>query len=94
MSDLRVDTTALRHASTRLRQAAEFAGTARDRGSWLRELAPSVGGDAARATDRFLREWSYGLDILGKDAEGLATALDGAATAYEAVETGLGGGLP
>lgn len=93
MTDLRVDTASLRDAAAQLRAAREFAETARERGGRLRGLAPSAGGAAARAAEDFLREWSYGLGLLGDDAETLATVLDSAAAAFEAVESQLTEGL-
>ena len=93
MSDLAVDTTALRTAAAELRRAAEFAAEAKDRGGRLRDLGPGAAGEAARAVEDFLREWSYGLGIVGEDALTLANALDGAAAAFEAVEAGLTGEL-
>jgi hypothetical protein len=93
VSDLSVDTDALRAAVTGLREAASFAATARDRGGRLQDLAGGAGGGSAQAVGDFLHKWSYGLGIIGDDAETLAKALEQAAAAFEAVEEQLTEGL-
>lgn len=87
-----MDTGALRATAGQLR--AVGAGTAEmgGRSGGLAILVPAVGSHAAaQPLNEFIQAWSYGLGVLGHDVAVLAGTLDGAAAAFETIETELAG---
>lgn len=98
MGDLVVDTSALRGVAGTLRSIGSAASEMHGHGDRLSPLVPAVGAaDPARALSDFLAAWSYGLGLTGHQVTLLASMLDSAAVAYDAVEARLSvaaGGAP
>lgn len=76
---------------------AEIGATAREIEDQHRRMASTVSDcgseDLAAATDGFLDAWSYGMKIIGADADGLGEAIGECAAVYEATDQAGATGL-
>lgn len=88
--DLAVDTGALRSGSASLRDTGRIAAELHAKADRLVPLAAGAGSHAAtEAIDRFVSAWTYGVGVIGHEVDVAAAALDGVATAFEAIEERL-----
>ena len=72
------------------RSLTEIGETAREIEDHHRRMASTVGDcgseDLSEATFDFLDAWSYGMKIIGADADGLGEAIGECAAVYEAID--------
>ena len=94
MSDLAYDKGDLQSSARMLEQAVDIARRVdRDAGRMAGEVSDCGHERLSGVAKHFLEEWGYGMKIIAEDADGLATGLREAITAYEAVDQNLAASL-